>query len=605
MGLFGGVRTAVGRAGRAVSDWARRSNDDVSFEQMKGVLVKAGLAEPTEEKPRGLFHDPYSVQDWGGWRQRPSALTYDTLRQMTVQNGIVAGILQVRSNQVSQFARPQQGPYDRGYRVRLRDRRDNRPMTKQEEKRALELERMIETTGYLLPGEKPADRDSFRGFVKKWTRDQLSYDQGVFELQRDRLARPSRFIMLPSETIRPAVSDVEHMDPAERRQRVSHVQIYEQTVIAEYGPDDLAWCIMNPRSDLRVNGFGYAPVEQMMRVITAWLYGFEANVRQFSQGSLIKGVLNVKGAIPDRQLRAFRRMWYSMVTGVTNAWRTPILNSEDVQWLPMQMSNIDMQFSAWMDWLTKIICAVFGIDPVELNFIFSGAGRTGAMFDRRPNQAEVQESKDKGLRPLMDFMADCLNMHLVYELAPDFEFSFAGFDAKAEEKEREARLAEVKVYKTVDQVRAEMNDPPLPDGLGEMIEDPVWLQWYQLKQAEKQMEENPELAAAVAGGGNGNFGEQDRRGDKDEDRDQDRDEGGDGGKGKGPEQPIGSKSSKDGGQQKQKGGEQKPKGKGNGNGKSPRAAQIEAFSASKSVSRESGRLLKALVADRDAAGEAA
>jgi len=937
MGLLdniGGAATAASAAAlKAAGDWLVKSDDDVSFTDMQSALVKAGMAEPTEEKPRGLFHDPYSIMDWGGWRQRPSALTYDTLRQMTLANTVIAAIIQLRTNQVAQFCRPQQGPYDKGYRIILRDRRDkNRAMSKAEILRATELERMLETTGYLLPTERAADRDSFKAFTKKFVRDTLTYDQGCFEKIRDRRQRVSRFIMLPSETIRLAVADVEHMDPVERMNRVAYVQVYEDTIIAEFAPDDLAWCIMNPRSDLRVNGFGFAPVEQIIRLVTAWLFGFDYNqkffcvtgdtlvatdrgvvpianlpldgerfrvwngrdwrearayetgrkpvvrtklwngielrtspehlfrvipresgdgepvwrrqcelkrgdwalvgyrredcaldeesfhvgrtyegrapgpswtvtagivrdpefwemvgfalgdgywpdvrkrgpghlsifphhtreaalfarfeavfarhgipcrraevnpshrrpdgeygypclvfykafsewltdlgfrpssegrrvpavifgapawlrsavmrglftadghtrthatgyrtptvcavdpvfrqdilrclwslgvatnevgvgwsrdaslsvqdVRAFvehvgylddyknegielsdrsatrwdrvhpalgrvlaervresggwlaldvadrgllslvidgksnisrprlrrlcrqagvaepaalayaqvpvdvldlepageepmfdvevlddehvflangvavhnTQGSAIKGVINVKGAIPDRQLRAFRRMWYTMVSGVQNAWRTPILNSEDIQWINMHSTNREMEFSGWMDWLTKLICAVYGIDPVEINFIFQSGGRNGSMFAHRPNQAEVTESKDKGLRPLVDHIADSINIHIIQELEPDFEFAFTGLDAKAEDKEREARLQEVTKYKTVDQIRAEMDDPPLPNGQGEIILDPTYLQ-FALQKMQQQQQPPPE-----------------------------------------------------------------------------------------------------------------
>lgn len=453
---------------------------------MQEALIKAGIAEPTEEKPRALFHDPYSIMDWGGWRQRPSAITYDTLRQMSVTNTVIAAIIQTRVNQIAQFARPQQGPYDKGYRIILRDRRDkNRSMSKAEQQKATELERMLETTAVLLADERPSDRDSFRAFLKKEVRDSLTYDQMCFEKIRDRAGKLSRFIALPAESIRPAVADTEHMDPAERRDRVAYVQVYEETIIAEFGPDDLAWCIANPRSDLRVNGFGFSYIEQIVRLVTAWLFGFEYNTKFFTQGSAVKGILNVKGAIPDRQLRAFRRMWYSMVTGVNNAWRTPILNSEDIQWISMHSTNREMEYAAWMDWLTKLICAVFGIDPVEINFIFGGSGtaQSGGMFDRRPNQAEVIESKDKGLRPLVDHLVDSINTHIIWELEEDFEFAFTGLDSKAEEKEREARLQEVKAFKTVNQIRTELGDEPLPEELGDVILDPTWLQWAMSKQA--------------------------------------------------------------------------------------------------------------------------
>lgn len=507
-----------------IRGWIADSDDDVSPEVMQDALAKAGMStpqsfpQPTEEKPRAMFHDPYAVMDWGGWRQRPSALTYETLRQMSISNTVIAAIIQLRTNQLASFCRPQQGRYDKGYRIIMRDRRDKtKGMSKGEQKQAEELERFLETTGLLLPEEKPSDRDNFRTFAKKAVRDVLTYDQWCWEKIRDQRGRISRFIALPSETIRPAVADIEHMEPEEVRSRVSHVQVYENTVIAEFSPDDMAWCVMNPRSDLRANGFGFSPIEQIVRLVTAWLFGFEYNTKFFTQGSAIKGLLNIKGAIPDRQMRAFRRMWYSMVAGVQNAWKTPILNSEDVQWLSMHSTNREMEYSQWMDWLTKLISAVYGVDPVEINFIFGATGGGGSLFEHRPNQSEVTESKDKGLRPLIEHVEDCINHQLIWEINPDFEFSFTGYDSRAEDAERKARMEEVKSFRTVDEVRALMDEEPLPDGLGQVINDPVWMQFYQSK---SQPEEGEDGGFGGDGGGGGlpfDFGGDDEGDDADDD----------------------------------------------------------------------------------------
>ncbi len=512
MGIRDDIRNGLGALVKAASAGAAAppagggdDDDDITLEQMVGALEQAGvsIASPTEEKPRAMFHDPYSVMDWGGWRQRPSALTYETLRQMSVSNTVIAAIIALRVDQVAAFCTPQQGKYDRGYRVILRDRRDKKKgMSPAEQKEAEAIERFLETTAILLPDEKPADRDSFRAFCKKATRDILTYDQWCFEKIRDRAGRPSRFVALPSETIRPAVSDVEHMDPAELRSRVSHVQVYENTVIAEFSSDDIAFCVKNPRSDIRVNGFGFSPIEQIVRLVTAWLFGFEYNTKFFTQGSAIKGLINIKGAIPDRQLRAFRRMWYAMISGVGNAWKTPIVNAEELQWISMHSTNREMEYSQWMDWLTKLICAIYGADPVEINFIF-GSNAGGSMFDRRPNQAEVTESKDKGLRPLLDHIAEHLNRHIIWDLNPDFEFSFTGFDSKAEEADRKARGEEVKTYKTVNEVRAEMDEEPLPGELGDVILDSTWIQWAQAKEQAQQMAEQ-QAAGMLPGQGDDN-----------------------------------------------------------------------------------------------------
>ena len=515
MGFFDDVRSGLAKALQGAAT-AIDGEEDVSYEQMQQALQEGGLAEPTEEKPRALFHDPYSVMDWGGWRERPSVLTLETLRQMSVRNTVIAACIQVRTNQVGQFARPQQGRYDKGFRVALRDRRDKkRTFTAAEAAMAAEMERMLETTGYLLPDEKPADRDSFKDFLKKATRDILVYDQWTWERIRDRKGRISRFIALPSETIRPAVADIEHSDPAELRNRVSHVQIYEDTVIAEFSPDDIAWCVMNPRSDIRANGFGFSPIEQLTNIITAWLFGFEYNTKFFTQGSAVKGILNIKGAIPDRQLKAFRRMWYSMVTGVQNSWRTPILNSDDIQWLSLHSTNREMEFANWMDFLTKLTCGVIGIDPMEIGFLFGNTGVTSGLNQSRPNESEMTESKDKGLRPLMEHIADSINQYLIWEMNPDFEFQFSGLDAKAEEVERQAHVTEVTNFKTVNQIRLERDEDPIgPEG--DCILNPTWVQWAQAQQMAAEGGGDDGGSSEFAGGDSGPLGE---LGGEDEDQD--------------------------------------------------------------------------------------
>lgn len=505
MGFFDRAARALGAASQA---WTFESDDDVPLQELSKAFAERGLGLPeaTEEKPRGMFHDPYSIMDWGGWRQRPSVLTYDTLRTMSIQCAPIAAIITLRVNQLSQFARPQQGDYDRGYRVVLRNRRDRfRSMSKAEQKRASEIEKMLETTGVLLPTEQPSNRDSFRTFLRKGVRDVLTYDQLAFEKLRDRQERVSRFICLPSETIRPAVLDVEHVDVQRAADRVAYVQVYENTVIAEFAQRDLAWCIMNPRSDLRVNGFGFSPIEQMTRLVTAWLYGFEYNQKFFSQGSAIKGLLNVKGTVPDRQMRAFRRMWYAQISGMANAWRTPILNSEDVQWISMHSNNREMEFSSWMDWVTKLTCAIYGVDPIEINFQFGNTGQSSALNEGN-NENKIVESKDKGLHPLVDFFQDTINTHLVWELEPEFEFVFAGIDSRAASEEREARTEESAAYKTINEVRAEMNLPKLPTG--DVIRDPNWIQWATAQQQAAQGQQDPNAApqdpnAIPAPGGDG------------------------------------------------------------------------------------------------------
>ena len=60
--------------------------------------------------------------------------------------------------------------------------------------------------------------------------------------------------------------------------------------------------------------------------------------------------------MPQKKIMAFRRFWYTLVSGNANSFRTPILNAEEgIDWVSLVKSNRDMEFGNWFDILIKII----------------------------------------------------------------------------------------------------------------------------------------------------------------------------------------------------------------------------------------------------------
>jgi len=195
-----------------------------------------------------------------------------------------------------------------------------------------------------------------------------------------------------------------------------------------------------------------------------------------SQGTSTKGIINFKGAVPEKQLRAFRRHWYSMVAGVENAFKTPITNAEELQYINLQQSNRDMEFSAWFDFLIKVACAIYGMDPMEINFKYGDSGGSGGSMFESSNKQKLAQSKDKGLQPLLRFIQHRLSSFLVHRIDEDFEFAFVGLDAQTPDELADLNTKQVTSYKMVDEVRAEEDLPPLPDGEGQVILHAVWMQ---------------------------------------------------------------------------------------------------------------------------------
>lgn len=476
---------------RAVNDWAeeretaRRMDEfDDKIEKAAAAAVRQGLdgthtMEVTDEgaparDPKAIHFDPFDLVAATGYRHRPSGLAYSTMEMIGKGVPVLADVIGTRVKQVSMFCDIPEDRHSPGFKVRRRDWQTRKPTAK-DKKEAARLEQLILHTGYFIPDE-PHKSVSLREFASVFIRDSLTFDQAVFEPVPDRKGRPAYLALVDATTIR-------LLDPGARKPGDPFaVQVVDGTIVESFTHDELAFCVRNPSSGIRSFGYGTSEIETLVREITGFLWSMDYNRKFFINGSATKGVLNFKGTIPDKQLKAFRRQWYAMVSGVSNAWRTPITNSEELQWINMQMSNRDMEYSAWMDFLIKIICARYNIAPEEVQFSYGNTGQSQAM-GQAPIEEKVKQSRDLGLRPLVRWFFTCLNRHYLWRLNPDFEVIPYGLDEKGIEAETELLQKQTKIYLTVNEARERAELDPLPDDQGEVILDPTWLQYVQGKEA--------------------------------------------------------------------------------------------------------------------------
>lgn len=429
--------------------------------------------EKAEDDPKSMFWDPFALVEQIGYKERPTTITYQTLSTMVWRVPIVQAIIQTRVNQVSSFAQPQRDRFMTGFRIKLRDS-EQRPKGA-DKKFAKEMESIIMRTGVT---DNPRGRDDFASFLRKVVFDSMVYDQMNFEIIPNRRGQPAEWYAVDAATIRLADTPKLFYDEDDE-QEIRAVQIYDNMVISEYTAREMAFCVRNPRTNIRNHGYGTPELETLIKAITSLLWAWEYNQKFFSQGTAQKGILNFKGAIPEKQLRAFRRQWYQMVSGVENAWRTPVVNSEDVQWISLHANNREMEYSQWMDFLIKVTCAVFQMDPIEVNFKYGNSGQR-TMFEA-VNKQKLTESKDRGLKPLLRFVARAMNKYVLWPIDENFEFVFMGLDAQTPEELAKLNQMRVKTIYMVDELRAENDLPPLPEGKGQVILDPTWMQFQQAK----------------------------------------------------------------------------------------------------------------------------
>jgi hypothetical protein len=475
-----------------------------------------------ERGPKSVTWDPMSLVYSLGYKDRRSNLTYDILRQMTGSLSVLAAIVNTRVNQVATFTSPYRRTRNLGFEIKHKDR--DHKLSKSEKRFIVDLESFISNCG--RPEEnKFSDRprDNFEQFTRKVIRDRMTFDQMTFELVPDRKGQPFEFVAVDASTIRVA-SDPgaeEHrnkqqesrelknflenyassslaypvVQDAAKKGKASYVQVWQGSIVRAYKRSELAFCIANPRTDIRANGYGYAETEQLVNVITSHLWAEEYNRNFFKQGAAPKGLLNIRGDnIAPEQLEAFKRQWVANVAGAENAWRTPIMQSEEIQYLNLQTSNLDMEYSRWLEYLIKIICAVYLIAPEEIGFYLSPGGMQQPTFDSN-NEWKLKASKDRGLRPLLRFYADSLNRNVIDKLDDHFYLDFVGLDELTEKERIELRNQQVQYFRTVNEIRADEDLSPIEDG--DIILNPIYLQKIQMehmwKTEEQQRKDNKKM----------------------------------------------------------------------------------------------------------------
>jgi hypothetical protein len=487
----------------------------------KSLMVQQNPVGIKGDDPKSLLIDTFGVVSSIDAKQAYSGMSYQTLNNMASQCQPVAAIINTRLNQLSAFARVPRSRYGMGFRVEKIG--SGGKMSSFDKNRATKLEQFYINCG---DGSAAYKRDYFEQFLKKIGRDRFRYDQVNFERVFTRGGRLHEMVAVDAASIRIALR--KYLDDTDASREVTdtelaadrgpygrnnhrinvplehkaYLQVLHGQMVTEYTEDEMAFLVCNPRTDLRNFGYGYSEVEQLIETVTAILYASEYNRRFFSSGSSPKGVLNVKGNMSMNSLDAFKKGWLAQLTGLSGSWRTPIVAAENgLEFINMQQTNREMEFSKYMDFLIKIACAVFQIAPEEINFSSqSGASGSGAVFESK-GELKLKASRDKGLVPLLTATENWMNREVMRYLSDEFEFVFVGLDGMTEADNLELDEKRLKTSWTIDEIREQNGLEPLKK-YGDIIENPQFMTTYVADQnakiADKAADKANELAQEQA-----------------------------------------------------------------------------------------------------------
>lgn len=466
-------------------------------EIMKAETVLASVQNREESERKSYSIDPNDFYSAFGYKDRRTSMSYGLLRNMA-KTPIINAIIRTRINQVASFSEPQEDRYSLGFVIekkplRHEDDKSAKKLSKQELKEIDFLTNFVNDCGI----NGTFEGDDFDTFLRKITRDSLTYDQMCFEIIPDRKGYPMEFAAVDASTIRIA----ESFDDDEYKRLIqggqfsgsiqgrqikgyypNFVQIWQNDIRAEFYPWEMCMGIRNPTTDVRANGYGISELEELVTTVTSLLWGEEYNRRFFKQGSMPKGMFRVSGNVSETRLREFRQFWQSTMQGVWNSWRLPIIQSDQIEYVDLQKTNQEMEFSNWIEFLIKVSCAIYSIDPAEVNFPLSGGANSSALFEGN-NEQRLEHSRDKGLAPLLRFVQKRMNKYLIGAFfGGKYRFRFVGIDALTPKDEQEMDVKALNNYETLDEVRVRRGLSAIgEDKGGNLILNPTYMQFINQK----------------------------------------------------------------------------------------------------------------------------
>ncbi len=275
-------------------------------------------------------------------------------------------------------------------------------------------------------------------FTKKLFEDSWSIDQGVFEVGVNRTGIPTIFDVYDGGTFYFTEYDMHSEAELKKYDHLlingylpKYAQVLDSVVQNEYYPWELCLGIRNATTWMKMNGYGQSEVATLMQVITWMLNSNQYNGNFFQQGSNPKGILNFKDNVDTSVMESFKQNWRNTLSGYNNSHKMAAISGGNLEWINMQLSNRDMEFGKWSEFLTVLACVVFRIDPSEVGFNLEGSK---GIFGQDGQKERLRHSKEKGLEPFLKFWQDKFTKYIVAPLSKGkYEFKFTGLEPEDEE----------------------------------------------------------------------------------------------------------------------------------------------------------------------------
>lgn len=467
---------------------------NISPNQLLAHLQKAHIVKPEEKSmpaagtnsqravlpTRAMTVNPMNRLMYRGSRNiiEPNrSIDYSVLRRISEKAWLINAIIGHLSRQVQPFLKPSTDNNIRGFQIRLKDK-GSTPSA--EDKDLIKrYTAFFVNTGF---GDDPDREDKLVQHATKAIRDVYTLDQVTTELQRTKTRKAYAFWAVDPATILKCSEEGYYGND-----RIKYIQQVQLQTTAMFTRDDLIFDYMNPRTDVDHSGYGYSYVEQAIELILAMINSFVYNSGFFTEDRLPRGMLLLQGDADTEEVEMMEDYLINIMSGGPGSkWRVPILPAgasgtgdagRKVEWVSLQGSNKDMEFSQWTETIWSSVSALFGVDLEELGIKTS---KSGSVLGDNVGP-KIDASKARGLATSLSFL-ESHYQKILDKLDPRFDFEFMGYERDDPSVKNSTREAELRTFKTIDEIRVESGLKPFKQPWSMIPLNPYAVQLFQSSQ---------------------------------------------------------------------------------------------------------------------------
>lgn len=223
-----------------------------------------------------------------------------------------------------------------------------------------------------------------------------------------------------------------------------------------FDKDEVIFMVLTPTSR---SLYGIKPVDVVATSVATDMLRCTHNSNYFVNGAEASGILGVPG-LSRKEMRKFRQWWESKHKGADNAHRVAVVNSKDVKYVQMALSNRDMEFGEYGKEIRNKILAVYKMQPFIMGIVDGTTGKLNSS-----EQSRVY--KTGALKPILTKESHYYTQEIVRDGFgfDDVLITFSSIDLEDEktQSEIEGNRLEQGVI-TINEVRQRHGMPKVPWG---------------------------------------------------------------------------------------------------------------------------------------------